>query len=60
MASPVLRSRSPVRMVVYAALAGDVAVAITKLMAAVITGSAAMFSEAVHSDVDCGNEGLLL
>lgn len=45
---------------VYAALAGNVAVAVTKLAAAVLTGSAAMFSEAVHSVVDCGNEGLLL
>jgi len=33
-ASQVLRSRSPVRVVVFAALAGKVAVAITKLMAA--------------------------
>lgn len=45
---------------VYAALAGNVAVACTKLAAAVITGSSAMASEAVHSLVDTGNEGLLL
>ncbi|MVT64906.1 cation diffusion facilitator family transporter [Bradyrhizobium pachyrhizi] len=53
------RPPSP-RIVVYVALLGNIAVAITKLAAAVITGSAAMFSEAVHSFVDCGNEGLLL
>lgn len=47
-------------MTVYAALAGNVAVACTKLAAAAITGSSAMFSEAVHSVVDTGNECLLL
>lgn len=47
-------------VVVYFALAGNVAVAVVKLIAAAVTGSAAMFSEAVHSIVDCGNEGLLL
>ncbi|UGV29088.1 cation transporter [Rhodopseudomonas boonkerdii] len=53
-------SPSQRRLVVYVALAGNIAVAIVKLIAAVVTGSAAMFSEAVHSAVDCGNEGLLL
>lgn len=48
------------RLTVYAALAGNTAVACTKLAAAMITGSAAMFSEAVHSFVDTGNEVLLL
>jgi cation diffusion facilitator family transporter len=57
---PKLQRHSAGRRVVYAALAGNVAVAVTKLAAAAITGSAAMFSEAVHSIVDCGNEGLLL
>jgi cation diffusion facilitator family transporter len=48
------------RRVVNAALAGNILVAATKLAAAVITGSSAMKSEAVHSAVDTGNELLLL
>jgi len=46
--------------VIYAALMGDVLVAFTKTGAAILTGSAAMTSEAVHSYVDTGNEILLL
>jgi cation diffusion facilitator family transporter len=57
---PRMQERHSTRIVVYAALAGNIAVAITKLAAAAVTGSAAMFSEAVHSVVDCGNEGLIL
>ncbi len=57
---PRIQGRHSARTAVYAALAGNIAVAITKLAAAAITGSAAMFSEAVHSVVDCGNEGLIL
>ena len=48
------------RIAVYAALAGNVLVAITKSGAALATGSSAMFSEALHSFVDTGNEVLLL
>jgi cation diffusion facilitator family transporter len=46
--------------VVWAALLGNLLVAGTKLTAALVTGSTALFSEAVHSFVDTGNELLLL
>jgi len=48
------------RLVIYAALAGNFLVAVTKLWAALWTGSSAMISESIHSVVDMGNELLLL
>lgn len=48
------------RMVVYGALAGNTAIAVTKFIVAGITGSSSMMSEAIHSTVDTGNSVLLL
>ena len=48
------------RKVIIAALIGNLMVAITKFVAAALTGSSAMFSEAIHSIVDTGNQVMML
>jgi cation diffusion facilitator family transporter len=48
------------KKVIYAALAGNSLIAVTKFIAATVTGSSAMFSEGIHSLVDTGNQVLLL
>ena len=47
------------RRAIFAALLANLGIAISKIIAAVITGSASMVAEAIHSLADTGNQGLL-
>lgn len=47
------------KAVLYA-LGANFAIAVSKYVAAAITGSGSMLAEAVHSTADCGNQALLL
>ena len=55
-----MASKNQSRKVVYAALAGNFAIALAKFGAAAWTGSSAMLSEGVHSLTDTCNQFLLL
>ena len=48
------------KIAVIAAVIGNLAIAVIKFIAAVITGSSAMLSEGIHSLVDTGDGALLL
>ncbi len=48
------------RRVIIAALLGNTLIAVTKFVAAALTGSSAMLSEGIHSLVDTGNQVLML
>ena len=54
------RAREKTTENVQRALAGNVVICAAKLAASISSGSSSMFSEFIHSVVDCGNQSLLL
>ncbi|WP_210514012.1 cation diffusion facilitator family transporter [Hymenobacter terricola] len=48
------------KLSLYGGIAANIAIAVSKFVAAYFTGSSAMLSEAIHSLVDTSNSGLLL
>jgi cation diffusion facilitator family transporter len=54
------RAMAESNLAVYAAIASNLAIAVTKFVVAGVTGSSAMLSEGIHSTVDTGNGILLL
>lgn len=54
------RARAKTAENVRRALAGNVIICVAKLGASISSGSSSMFSEFIHSVVDCGNQSLLL
>jgi cation diffusion facilitator family transporter len=58
--APAADQPNDTRKVIYAAIAANLGIAVSKFVVAAVTGSAAMLAEGIHSAVDTGNELLLL
>ncbi len=55
-----METKGDSKLAVFAAITGNLIIAIIKFVAAVLTGSSAMISEGIHSLVDTGNGCLIL